>query len=180
MTRAEFNLAFHEHKDAVYGFACRMMNSPAQAEDIAQDCFLALLTESARYDPARGTLRWFLLGVTRNLILKRWRAEARWDLLDPDEDLIARPVDPASAETAELVARAVTALPPLQREALILAEYEGFSLKEIALTTEAEVGTVKARLHRARENLRRTLAPLTPSAGTGVEETTCNRSTTMT
>jgi DNA-directed RNA polymerase specialized sigma24 family protein len=54
----------------------------------------------------------------------------------------------------------------LQREVLILAEYEELSLEEIALTVESEVGTVKSRLRRARENLRRMLAPLKPTAGT--------------
>ena len=49
--------------------------------------------------------------------------------------------------------------PPLQREALILFEYEGQSLAEIAQIVEADPGTVKARLFRARERLRRTLAP---------------------
>jgi RNA polymerase sigma-70 factor (ECF subfamily) len=70
------------------------------------------------------------------------------------------------------VAQAVGALPPLQREALILAEYEGFTLKEIAETVEAEVGTVKARLHRARQNLRHALAPLAPTAGVKQHATT--------
>ena len=59
-----------------------------------------------------------------------------------------------------MVAQAVTALPPLQREALVLAEYEGLTLKEIAVAVDAEVGTVKARLATApRENLRAALAP---------------------
>jgi len=166
-------MVFREHKDAVYGFACRMTNSADLAEDIAQDCFLALLANSARYDPARGSLRCFLIGVARNLIFKRWRADGRWDPLEGTEEMVVEPIDPGDAETAELVARAVNALPPLQREALILAEYEGFSLKEIARTVEAEVGTVKARLHRARENLRCALAPLAQSAA-GVEQQ-CNR-----
>ena len=59
----------------------------------------------------------------------------------------------------------VAPLPPLQREALILAEYEELSLEEIARAVESETGTVKSRLHRARENLRRMLAPLKPANG---------------
>jgi len=64
------------------------------------------------------------------------------------------------------VARAVQALPPLQREAVILAEYEEMTLEEIARATEAEIAAVKSRLHRARENLRRMLAPLLEKKGT--------------
>jgi RNA polymerase sigma-70 factor (ECF subfamily) len=174
MNKAEFNAVFHEHKDAVYGFAYRMTNSADLAEDIAQDCFLALLAGSARYDPWRGSMRCFLTAVARNLIFKRWRADGRLDSLDAGEEMAVEPIDAAGIETAELVARAVSALPPLQREALILAEYEGFSLKEIAGLVEAEVGAVKARLHRARENLRHALAPLVQSSVAGVEEQ-CNR-----
>jgi RNA polymerase sigma-70 factor, ECF subfamily len=174
MTKADFNAAFRDHKDAVFGFAYRMTNSADLAEDIAQDCFLALLAGAASFDPARGTLRCFLIGVARNLVFKRWRADGHWDPLDAAEETTVEPLDPAGRETAELVAHAVNALPPLQREALILAEYEGLSLKEIARTVEAEVGTVKARLHRARENLRHALAPLAPSAAAGVEQP-CNR-----
>ena len=59
-----------------------------------------------------------------------------------------------------MVASAVQSLPPLQREVLVMAEYEDCSLEEIARAVEAEIGTVKSRLHRARENLRRMLAPL--------------------
>lgn len=170
MTQGEFNVAFREHKDAVYGFAYRMTNAADLAEDVTQDCFLTLLANSARYDPARGSLRCFLLGIARNLIHKRWRADGRWDSLDSTEHMAVEAVDPAQAQTAELVARAVSALPPLQREALVLAEYEGCSLKEIAGLVDAEVGTVKSRLHRARENLRHALAPLAQSATAGVEK----------
>jgi RNA polymerase sigma-70 factor, ECF subfamily len=162
MTDAEFREAFSRHKDAVYRFAWRMTRSPAAAEDIAQEVFLSLLGTPARFDPARGALRPFLLGITRNLSLKRWREENRWGELT-DDWFVAQPMDPAGRETAEIVAEAVRELPLLQREALILAEYEGLSLEEIALAVEAEVGTVKSRLHRARENLRRMLAPLKES-----------------
>lgn len=162
MTDAELREAFSQHKDAVFRFAWRMTRSPSAAEDIAQEVFLSLLGKPERFDPARGALRPFLLGVTRNLSLRRWREENRWDELT-DDRFVAQPVDPESREVEEIVAAAVRDLPLLQREALILAEYEGLSLEEIAQTVEAEVGTVKSRLHRARENLRRMLAPLKES-----------------
>ena len=159
MTDAEFQTAFDEHKDAVYRFAWRMCASPAAAEDITQNVFVGLLSSPGRFDPARGTLRAFLLGVARNLALKHWRAEHRFEALD-DEAFVAEPIDPDRGEVGDMVARAVRALPPLQREAVILVEYEGLTLAEVARAVDADVGTVKSRLHRARENLRRTLAPL--------------------
>jgi len=71
-------------------------------------------------------------------------------------------------ETASAVRRAVEALPPLQREAVVLFEYQEMSLADIAAACDIDVGTVKSRLHRARERLRRTLAPQL-AGGAGVE-----------
>jgi RNA polymerase sigma factor (sigma-70 family) len=136
-----------------------MTNSAAVAEDITQDVFLSLLRRPERFDPERGPLRPFLIGVARNLALKRWREEHRWQALD-DEQFEAEPVSIERGEVAEIVGRAVRSLPPLQREVVILAEYEEFTLEEIARAVESEVGTVKSRLHRGRGNLRRMLAPL--------------------
>ena len=159
MTDSEFRAVFDQHKDAVYRFAWRMTNSPAAAEDIAQEVFLSLLRYPDRFDPARGPFRPFLLAVTRNLALKKYRDEHRWDVLE-DEQFIAEPFDEVRGETADIVGAAVNSLPPLQREVLILATYEELSLEEIARAVDSEVGTVKSRLYRARENLRRMLAPL--------------------
>ena len=159
MTDAEFQGAFDQHKDAVYRFAWRMSGSSTAAEDITQDVFVALLRHRDRFDPARGAMRAFLLGIARNVALKHWRAQHRLEPLD-EESVVAEPVDLGRGEVGDMVGRAVRALRPLQREVVILAEYEGLTLAEIARAVDADVGTVKSRLHRARENLRRMLAPL--------------------
>ena len=164
VTEPEFKRVFNEHKDAVYRFAWRMTGSAAVAEDIAQDVFLSLLRQPQRFDPSRGTMRAFLLGIARNLALKRWRDETRWEELG-DEEFVTQPLNVECierSEIAETVGNAVRSLPPLQREVLILAEYEDMSIEEIARAVDSETGTVKSRLHRARENLRRILAPLSP------------------
>ncbi len=157
MNRDEFRDAFDRHKDAVYRFAWRMTNSPEAAEDVAQEVFLSLWKRPNGFDPSRGELRGFLFGAARNQVRKRWRETNRWAELD-DDVFVAPPV--AEFETSDAVEAAIQALPPFQREVLILAEYEELSMDEIAQTVDAEVGTVKSRLFRARENLRRALAPL--------------------
>jgi RNA polymerase sigma-70 factor (ECF subfamily) len=158
VTNTEFQSIFEANKDAVYGFAWRMTGSPETAEDIAQDSFLQLLKAPGHYDGTRGPIRAWLLGIARNLILKRWRMEERWTSFD-DETFT---VDPPSIDCRadQKVAHAVQALPPLQREVVILIECESLTLEEAARAVGAEVGTVKARLHRARTNLRRMLEPL--------------------
>ena len=159
MTDAEIQAAFEQHKDAVYRFAWRMSGSASAAEDITQDAFMGLLRHPDRFDPARGSLRAFLLGTARNLALKRWRSEHRHEPLD-DDAMAAATVDLDRGPIGDIVGRAVRALVPFQREVVILVEYEGLTLAEAALAVDTDVGTVKSRLHRARENLRRTLAPL--------------------
>ncbi len=71
MSESEFRAAFEEHKDAVYRFAWRMTNSSHTAEDITQDVFLSLLNYPERFDATRGPMRSFLLGIARNLVLRR-------------------------------------------------------------------------------------------------------------
>jgi len=90
--------------------------------------------------------------IARNLALKQYRdavPEA------PLPDLFTHD----SPDLAVAVAQAVAALPPLQQEALVLFEYEGFTLEEIGEIAGTDIGTVKSRLHRARERLKRMLAP---------------------
>jgi RNA polymerase sigma-70 factor (ECF subfamily) len=155
-----FLALYHRHRTPLFRFAWRLTGSVPAAEDVVQECFLAVL-EGARFDAGQGSLRAYLFGITRNLALKRVRMAERESeemedteaMLDPLEDLL-------SAERSEVVARAVAALPPRQREAVILFEYEELSLEEIAEVTGIETGAVKARLHRAREALRRRLARL--------------------
>ena len=163
MTDPDFREAFHRHKDVVHRFAYRMTGSPSAAEDLVQDCFMTLWKKPEAYDPQRGALRSFLLGITRNLALKRWRAERPHEPLD-DEFFSTPPLDLAHKQRAESVKQAVLLLPPLQREALILAEYEDLSLDEIVAATGAELAAVKSRLHRARQNLRKILEPLLEGA----------------
>jgi RNA polymerase sigma-70 factor (ECF subfamily) len=155
-----FRQAFREHKDSVYAFAYRMTSSAAIAEDVTQDCFLELFRRPERFSPARGSLRNYLFGIARNLALKRCRRENRYHPLDDDAALRRSEDGPLDAAVA--VARAIQALPALQREAVILVEYEGLTLEETAAVTQTNVGAVKSRLHRGREKLRQKLAPLRP------------------
>ncbi|HEV8414424.1 MAG TPA: RNA polymerase sigma factor [Bryobacteraceae bacterium] len=164
MTDAEFRDAFHGHKDVVHRFAYRMTGSASAAEDVVQDCFLILWRKPAAYDPRRGAMRAFLLGIARNLVLRRWRDERPHEALE-DDAFVFQPLNVREDGRAEAVEKAILMLPPLQREAVVLAEYEEMSLEEIAHATAADLAAVKSRLHRARQNLRRMLAPILESKG---------------
>ena len=150
--------AFDEYHRAVYRFGYRLAGRADLAEDITQDCFLAMLRDPHRWDPARGEIKTYLFSIARNLAFKRFRDEH--SEVQVAEDRAVAIVDQRmDQELPVLVAQMVSQLPDLQREALILFEYEGFQLNEIAEIVNAEVGVVKSRLHRARESMRRLLIP---------------------
>ena len=155
-----FLALYHSHRTPVFRYAWRFTGSVHTAEDVTQECFLALFAGAA-FDPRQGSLRTYLFGIARHLAMRRVRIEERESEEPADA---AAPYDTLGdligQERSAAVERAVAALPPLQKEALILFEYEDFSLEEIAQVVGVEVGAVKARLHRARETLRRRLAPL--------------------
>jgi RNA polymerase sigma-70 factor (ECF subfamily) len=150
---------YHRHRSPVFKFAWRLVGSQAEAEDIAQECFLAMV-RGAAFDPNRGTLRTYLFGIARNLVFRRLRISGR-EAEVPTEAVAPTDVmsDLLAAERSELVARAVARLPLLQREALVLFTFEQLPLDEIARITAVDAGAVKSRLHRARESLRAALAP---------------------
>lgn len=162
---AAFLALYERHRDAVFRFAYRMLGSVALAEDIAHDCFLSLLKRPEGFDPRRASLRTFLLAAARNLALKHFRSQHGAEAV---EDMAEEPRAPERQgplrrllddELSLEVQKAIDNLPPLQREALLLFEYEELSLSEIGAVVGADVGTVKARLHRARQSLRKQLAP---------------------
>jgi RNA polymerase sigma-70 factor (ECF subfamily) len=142
-----------------------LLGSVESAEDVTHDCFLSLIRKHENYRPERASLKTYLYAAARNLALKHFRAQGRETSLD---EVTEEPKDsPRRAplrrlldeELATQVREAVFSLPPLQREALILFEYEGLSLSEVAEVAGTDVGAVKARLYRAREGLRRILRP---------------------
>ena len=149
--------AFERYHQSVFAFVYRMTRRVDIAEDVTQESFMVLVRAPDKFDSSRATLKTYLLAIARNLALARLRANRR------EPQLPAGHPDPevrSSSATSTLVENAVSKLPHLQREALILFEYEGLTLHEIATVIETDTGTVKSRLHRARANLKRILAPV--------------------
>jgi RNA polymerase sigma-70 factor (ECF subfamily) len=172
---AAFRLLYERHRDAMFRFAYRLLGSVELAEDVTQDCFLSLIKHPGGFDPARASLRTYLYAATRNLAMKHFRQRGQQITV---EELAEEPQEPQASgplgklldeELATVVRKAIAELVPLQREALVLFEYEGLTLAEIAEIVRADVGTVKARLSRARAGLRRSLAPYLQSSPHGVD-----------
>jgi len=158
-----FHILYLRYRDLIFRFAYRLIGSAAAAEDVTHDCFLSLLKNPANFDRERASFRTYLYAAARNQALKHFHHAGREGSMD---ELRVEPVSPRQTpvhavldnELSAQVQQAVASLPPLQREALILFEYEELSLNEIAGIVGADVGTVKGRLFRAREKLRQELA----------------------
>lgn len=163
--QAAFVELYDRHRNAVFRFAYRLLGSVEVAEDVTHDCFLSLIRRPGNFEPSRGGLRTYLYAAARNLSLKYFRSSGREGSLEELENEPFMPVREQPLhrllddELSQKVKEAVMSLPPLQREALVLFEYEGLALNEIAAVVGSDVGAVKARLHRARERLRSTLRP---------------------
>ncbi len=163
--QAAFLELYERHRLPVFRFAYRQLGSVENAEDLTHECFLSLVRKPASFQPGKASLRTYLFAAVRNLALKYFRnagSEGSLDelseepRLEPKQEPLRRMLD---EELASQVREAVMTLPPLQREALVLFEYEELSLSEIAAVTQSDVGAIKARLFRAREGLKRMLRP---------------------
>jgi RNA polymerase sigma-70 factor, ECF subfamily len=163
--RQAFELVYHRYHQVVYRFARAMTGRPDAAEDVTQEVFIALIKELPRYDPARAAFTTYLYGIARNLSRDRWRRTQRRLVLeaigleqrsttDDPFDLIER------AQAATQVHRALRGLPLRYREVIILCDLHGLAYAEAALVVRSSVGSVRARLHRARQLLRQRLSRL--------------------
>jgi RNA polymerase sigma-70 factor (ECF subfamily) len=156
-----FTTLYRRRQGAVYRFALHMTNSVPAAEDITQEVFLALLENGRRFDVTRGKVLSFLYGIARNHALRRiekeWRIAPAAVIEDCTcgEDVLNGVM---RRETADQVRRAIVALPPVYREAVVLCDIENLSYQKAATVLECPVGTVRSRLSRGRIILAEKLA----------------------
>jgi RNA polymerase sigma-70 factor (ECF subfamily) len=158
---AAFLVVYERYGEAIYRVAYRVLGDVGLAQDIRHECFMTLVRQPERFDHRRASLRTFLLAITRNLSLGARRRQVRTPAVDVNHDTIPDhdTIDPLRRllgnEARERLRTAVSNLPLLQREALVLVDYEGLPLAEAAAIVGADPGTLKARLHRGRAALRR-------------------------
>jgi RNA polymerase sigma-70 factor (ECF subfamily) len=154
-----FAVLYRRRQGAIYRFALQMSGSPAVAEDITQEVFLALLRKECGYDRERGTLAGYLYGIARKLVLRNLdRGRGDVPLEVESDDAAARELavidDPlaglARHEAIEALRRAVQALPRRYREVVVLCDLEELDYADAAVALGCPIGTVRSRMHRAR------------------------------
>ena len=152
--RTAMSELFQRRQQNVYRFALHLTGSPAAADDVTQDVFVAVIRDAARFEAGRATVVAWLCGIARNFVRRRL-AEPDVDPLDGEDD-VAPAVTPdplgdlTQAEMLEALNRAVLSLPLRYREAVILCDLQEMPYVDAAAAVGCAVGTVKSRLHRGR------------------------------
>ena len=179
--RSQFTELAMPHMQALYTAALRMTRNPADAEDLVQETFLKAYRAFDRYEDGTNLRAWLYKILTNTFINSYRAAKRRPEKADVEdvEDLYLyrrlgelRGEEGRSAEdevferfTDDEVKAAIESLPESFRIAVLLADVEGFSYKEIAEITEVPIGTVMSRIHRGRKALQKALMDFAVARG---------------
>lgn len=156
---------YRRHAGTVFGLAKRLLYDAVLAEEVTQEVFVRLWREPERYDPARGSLRTFLLSVThgraidllRSETSRRAREERSRGVAEAGYDLEQEVFDLA---TAERVRAAVAKLPGTERRAIEMAYFGGHTYREVAALQNEPEGTIKSRIRSGLRRMERELSPV--------------------
>lgn len=156
-----FALLYDRFAGMVYGVVRRTLRDPAQSEEVAQEVLVELWRTANRYDPSRGGVSTWILTLAHRRAVDRVRSEqSRRDRTERlaatdhrrDHDEVAEQVELQLEH--EQVRAALDTLTPLQREAVELAYYRGYTYREVAEQLGAPLGTIKTRMRDGLIRLR--------------------------
>ncbi|MGH7856412.1 MAG: RNA polymerase sigma factor [Candidatus Binatia bacterium] len=171
-----FRQLFSKYSHALVNFTFRFVGNRERAEELAQDTFLQIFRARKRYE-ARAKFATYLYRVATNLCLNELRRFDYQGKLEPlegtpgdeeeeafrefaDERLPSSEEHVAGLETSARIDKALRALPPNQKSALLLSRVEGFSYQEVAECLETSESAVKSLIFRATQTLRERLKDL--------------------
>jgi RNA polymerase sigma-70 factor (ECF subfamily) len=153
-----FTELFSRYKQRLYGFFRRRVAEPAHAEELTQETFIALLRAASRYEP-RALFRTYLYAIGFKILRAHRRKAAFRATFLGRQNSAPDPSKKDATESGLWVRRAVEKLDPMDREILLLREFEELSYAEIADLLQLPLNTVRSRLFRARTALRNLLEP---------------------
>ena len=173
--QADFAAQAMGHMPSLYTAAMRMTRNPADAEDLVQETYLKAYRAFASFQEGTNLKAW-LYKILTNTFINTYRAKKRRPEESDVEDVedlylyhriganapmsLGRSAEDEALDgfTDDEVKRAIESLPDSFRMAVLLADVEGFSYKEIAEIMAVPIGTVMSRLHRGRRALQKALA----------------------
>lgn len=162
---AALTALYDRHAGHVYAVAIRILGDRELAEEVVQDTFLNCWNRVETYQPARGRIGAWLIGVARNRaidILRSRPNQARRREMATFPDTIQTAAAEATDQVVlrDVVSAALAKLPLEQRQVIELAYYGGLTQAEISQQLGAPLGTIKTRTRTAMERLRSVLHPL--------------------
>ena len=148
--------AWDQYGKLVFTYCARQLSDREAASDCTQETFVSAWRSRERFDPAKGTLASWLLGIARYRVLDQYRSTSKLPLPSSDADLGEAPRSDEAAAVADrlLVAHALEQLPERARRVVELAFYSDLSQSEIAERLGLPLGTVKSDMRRALQRLR--------------------------
>lgn len=164
-----FEVVYDRHAGPAFSLAYRMAGERGAAEEMTQEAFISVWRSRQRYDPTRGSVRSWVLGVVHNRAIDALRRSQRHASRRADADHLeelpdrqeSTPAQVERQEDARAVRDALDDLPGEQTKVIELAYYGGFTANEIAAMLETPLGTVKSRMRLGLDKLRRTLVGVT-------------------
>lgn len=164
---AAFALVYERHGTVAYSLAHRMCGRQSAAEDVVQEAFLSAWRRASSFDPTRGSLRTWLLGIVHHRAvdaLRRIGGDVRRRVDAPVEEVdldagVRVDEEAAQRDEAARVRSALTDLPDEQAKVIELAYYSGYTHTEIADMLGLPVGTVKGRMRLGLAKLRTHFEP---------------------
>jgi RNA polymerase sigma-70 factor (ECF subfamily) len=157
----DFRALVERHQQSIFRFAAGLLGNREEAEDVTQETFLAAFANLSGYDSSRAAFSTWLFTIARNRCINSLKRSRPTALDEPDSLAHRTSTDPiVSQELSQQLDRALAALPVEQRSAFVLAEIEELPYAEIARIERTSVGTVKSRIHRAKQRLQSLLEPV--------------------
>lgn len=173
-----FRLLLLRYQNQIYGYVCRLIDDPVEAEDLTQDIFTKVFRKIDSFREDSSFKTWlYRIAANEASNRRRWFSRHRWrevresmDGSDPNS-VAARLADPRrspferveSHQQRAIIESALKTLPPRNREAVVLRDISGLTYNEIAEALGLPLGTVKSRILRGREALRNALLRSAPS-----------------
>ena len=160
-----FELVYDRHGAAAFSLAFRISGERGAAEDITQEAFLSIWRTRARYDPTRGSVRTWVLGIVHHRAIDSLRRNERHVRRRASAEGIAdthaaaefTDLEAIRTEEARAVRKALESLPTEQTKVIELGYYGGFTTSQIADMLDAPLGTVKGRMRLGLDKLRHEL-----------------------
>lgn len=151
---ADFSLIYNAYAPALYGVLLRLVNDQARAEDLLQDAFVKIWSNSHLYDPKQGRLFTWLLTITRNIAMDELRArkvqaKAASYIYDRSEQVTTASVPEGTVHVSIL-----NHLAPKYRAVVELMYYRDYTSQEAAEQLKIPIGTVKTRVRSALQQLK--------------------------